>query len=452
MLLVDDRQNKLPLNRPAGLAGWAIFFVFWSPLVFAQPAENNAVPALYAEVVEEVRIRNPGLAALDARVDAALQVVPRVGSLPDPLFMLGLSNWPLSTDTTPLTGVQFELKQTFPWFGKLDAREAVVGKDVDIRKAYRAEQENLLVARAKALLWELRFLLEQRRLALEIGAGLEQFTKVAEAAYTVGSGRQQDLIKPVVQRYRIDDLVVGIDRKMDIIRSEINALRNRPPEAPLEAPGLPEGNVKSPMMVRERLQSYAQATNPLLEVRSAAIAKQHEVLRLAEKDYYPDITLGLQYRLRWVESMDAVGGADFVGLTLGVNLPVYFKSKQNSRVAEVRSNIRAETDQRIGTWDQIRDRIERVAQDIERDVAQAEIYRKKIIPGTEQALDSSLADYQAGRIEFLSVLDNLMALFRARVDLVRRTTRIQALLAGLEHLLGGSLDAALASTPKGGSR
>ncbi len=407
------------------------------------------VPFSPRQVVEEVRTRNHRLSALESRIDAAEHVVPRVGTLPDPMFMVGLSNWPLSTDTTPMTGVQFELKQAFPWFGKLSAREAVASKDVAIRRALRVEQENLFVSRAWALLWELRFLTEQRSLALEIREVLDQFAKVAEVAYTVGSGRQQDLIKPVVQRHRIDDLVVGIDRKMDMIRSEINSLRDRPPEAPLQPPELPETSGNSMALSRERLRGFARATNPLLKVRDGAIGKQQEALRLAEKDYYPDITVGIQYRLRWVERMDAVAGADFVGVTLGLNLPVYFWSKQDERVEEVQSNLRAEKEQRNNTWDQIRDRIERMAQSIERDTAQEELYRKKIIPDTEQALESSLADYQAGRIEFLSVLDNLMTLFRARIDLVRRTTRIQSALADLDYFLGGPLAEALETGPKG---
>jgi outer membrane protein TolC len=362
------------------------------------------------------------------------------------MFMVGLSNWPLSTDTTPLTGVQFELKQTLPWFGKLSAREDVASQDVHIRKALRTEQENLLVARARALLWELRFLSEHRKLALEIGATLEQFTEVAEAAYSVGSGRQQDLIKPMVERHRIDDMVVSIDRKMVMVRSEINALRSRPPEAPIQSPGIEGTDARLSPLVRKRLREFSQKTNPLLKFRDAAVDKQKAALRLAEKEYYPDFTIGLQYRLRWVERMDAVGGADFIGVTLGMNLPVYFGSKQSEREAEVRSNLRAEKEQRDSTWDLIRDRMERVAQGIDRDAAQAEIYRQKIIPDTQQALDSSLADYQSGRIEFLSVLDNLMKLFKARVDLVRRTTRIRAALAELDHLLGGPTEEALRAT------
>jgi outer membrane protein TolC len=421
-----------------------LLFVFltWPSFIEAGQEDDATTPVLAREVVEEVRERNPQLSGLDARVEAAEHVVPRVGSLPDPMFMVGLSNWPLSTDETPLTGVQFELQQTFPWFGKLAAKEDVASQDVRIRKALRAEQENLLVARARALLWELRFLAENRKLAQEIGATLEHFAKVAEAAYTVGSGRQQDLIKPMIERHRIDDMVVEIDRKMDMVRSEINVLRARPPEAPIQPPEIEGAEAKMPSLVRTRLREFSQKTNPLLKYRDAAIEKQRAALRLAEKDYYPDFTVGLQYRLRWVEQMDAVAGADFVGVTLGMNLPIYFGSKQSQREAEVRSNIRAEQHQRDATWNLIRDRIERVAQGIDRDAAQAELYRKKIIPDTEQALNSSLADYRSGRIELLSVLDNLMKLFRARVDLVRRTTRIQASLAELAHLLGGPAEAA----------
>jgi outer membrane protein TolC len=442
MTNTDDRQKALFRSRWLLSVGLILVSV-WPAGAIAQTVGEGVVPDSYREVIEEVRIHNPGLAALDARVDAARHVVPRAGSLPDPMFMVGLSNWPLSTDETPLTGVQFELRQTFPWFGKLSAREDVAGQDVHIRKALRQEQENLLVARARALLWELRFLTENRRLAVEIGDTLDHFVKVAEAAYTVGNGRQQDLIKPMVERHRIDDMIVGLDRKMDMVRSEINALRARPPEAPVQPPDIEGADAEMTSLVRRRLREFSRKTNPLLKFRDAAIEKQQAALRLAEKDYYPDFTVGLQYRIRWVEQMDAVGGADFIGVTLGMNLPIYFGSKQSRREAEVRSNIRAEQNQRDATWDLIRDRIERVAQGIDRDTAQAKLYRKKIIPDTEQALDSSLADYQSGRIEFLSVLDNLMTLFKARVDLARRTTRIQASLAELDHLLGGSAEVAL---------
>ncbi|NOZ00739.1 MAG: TolC family protein, partial [Deltaproteobacteria bacterium] len=128
---------------------------------------------------------------------------------------------------------------------------------------------------------------------------------------------------------------------------------------------------------------------------------------------------------------------------------VYAATKQGERVKEMKARLRGAEYYLHDTDNEVEDRIERLILAVERDGEQAEIYRKKIIPDTEKALDSSLLDYQQGRIEFLSVLDNLMSLFRARVEHVRRVTRIEASLAELEHWLGGPLDEALNTTPSG---
>ncbi|RME25086.1 MAG: hypothetical protein D6806_08520, partial [Deltaproteobacteria bacterium] len=201
---------------------------------------SEGVTSAPEEVVREVVERNKGTESLDFGAAAAAEIPSQLGSLPDPMFMVGLSNLPLSTDSTPLTGVQFELRQTLPWPGKLAAREEAAGHAARAKKVIVGDRRNLLRARAWALLWELSFLREHRRLANEMSETLRQFVEVTEASYVSGSGRQQDLIKPQVERYRIDDLIVAIDRKAEMIRSRINALRHRPPSAPIEPPSLPE--------------------------------------------------------------------------------------------------------------------------------------------------------------------------------------------------------------------
>lgn len=418
-----------------------------------------SVPTLPEEVVREVVERNQGIEALEARATAAAEVPSQLGSLPDPLFMVGLSNLPLSTSSTPLTGVQFELRQTFPWPGKLALRESAAEHGARAQKHLVEDRRNLLRARAWSLLWELAFLEQHRELAREMATALEQFTEVAEASYVAGSGRQQDIIKPRVERHRIDDLIESIDRAADTVRSRINALRHRPPGTPIQAPKLPDYKKETPgqspsgaggqtpdaggqsryngLPSQGKLLEYAESHNPLFRAARARTASARHLLALAGKDYFPDITVGLQYRLRWVETGDAVAGADFIGVTLGVNLPVWFATKQRPAEAERASRLSAALAEEQRLRDEISDGIERILQAIRRDTAQAAIYRDRIIPETRQALDSSLADYRAGRLEFISVLDNLLKLFGARVELSRRATRVLASLAELEHLLGG---------------
>lgn len=437
---LDSRAVRTGLR-----SGLVVGLLLAAQVAWSDPPETP--PGSPAEVIEQIRTRNPDLAAITANIEAAHHVGPRVSSLPDPMFSVGLSNFPLSSDQTPLTGVQFELRQTIPWLGKLSAREEVAGHDVAIGAAMLEDRRNALVARGQALLWELTYLAERRRLALEIKQTLEQFARVAEAIYTSGSGRQQDLIKPVVAQHRIDDQVVGIDRQVEIIKSEINALRARPVEAPVQAPRLADAAALPSRADLAALVERARRDNPHLQMQRQRVSKQQAALGLAEQEAYPDFSVGLQYRLRWVESMDAVNGADFIGVGLGISLPVYYGSKQGERREEVRARIRAADASLRSAVNTIQDRISQTVEAIERDREQAALYREKIIPDTDKTLQASLTDYRTGNLEFLSVLDNLMDLFRAKVDLVRRTTRIQASRARLIYLIGGPIPTAWATNP-----
>lgn len=422
-------------------------------LTASVPTRAVDVPARAADVVAEVLSRNPHLAAIGAKVAAAGHAAIRAGTLPDPTFSVGLSNYPFSTRQTPMSGVQFDLQQRIPWLSKLAALEAAAKEDQRIDALLRIETTNVLRARAWRLLWELAFLKEHRHQALLIRGTLIYLAGVTRATYAVGKGQQQDLIKPVLEAHRIDELVVGIDRQSQIVLSELNAMRHRDPGAPVVPPPIPGGAAQAQALTRRLLRAYAVKHNPLLKLRKVVIAREGELLRAAKLDYIPDFTVGLQYRARWANpNTDPVGGADFFGVTLGVNLPVYARTKQGERVKEVDAELRRAGFNLGDMQDRVRDMIERFSRAVERDREQAKILRKQVIPDTEKALESSLSDYQLGRIEFLSVLDNLMDLFRAKVDLARLVTRTRASMARLEHWLGGPLNNALKTTFSGGKK
>ncbi|MBL6975065.1 MAG: TolC family protein [Deltaproteobacteria bacterium] len=427
----------------------AIPLVPAASLYAGHPASGPPVAFAAAEVVEEVRARNPGLHALDARADAAGHVAPQAGAFPDPTLTVALVNQPFSTLSSPMTGVQFDLRQRLPWFKRLDALESAARQDQRIQQALSREKKNALTARAWALLWELTYLDEQERLARQVGRTLDDFVEVASAAYAQGMGRQQDLIKPQIQRQRINELVIGIEGQRDMILSELNALRDREPGTHVIPPSLPGDPVVHPELDRESLLAYAREHNPLMGFGERSIGKRNEMLRAAEQGYVPDFTVGLQYRARWFDSSrDPAGGADFFGVTIGVGLPVFAAAKQGERIREVSARLREAEHRLRDTDNQVEDRIERLSRAIERDVEQAGLYRTRIIPDTEKALQSSLQDYRSGRIEFLSVLDNLVSLFRAEMDHARRETRVHASLRELEQWVGGPLDEALDPTSK----
>ena len=427
---------------------WSAFTAsLFTALLFAAASLAKEPQAASDTVLKaEILERNPGLKALDERIQAAIQAAPQAGAMPDPVFMVGLSNWPLSDEQTPLSGVQFELKQTLPWFGKLDAREAVARQEVEVLAALRQEQANALATLGVSLAWELAYLERKRALLIEIGRVLTQLEETAAITYASGQARQQDLIKPSLAKARLDDSLLDLDRMEEIALSRINALRDR---APNHAFVPPSQTRKLPATLPvEDLVEFALAHNPVMQAARETIETQERTLLVADKAYYPDITVGLQYRYRWVEDNDPVKGADFVGVNLAFNLPIWTGSKQDAFDQQVRAGLRAAQAEQVARALALRDEIQQVLSQIRSDRKRATLFEDRLIPNTHRALDSSLADYQAGRIELLSVLDNTLALLRAQDDLARRQTRIQVKLAELEHLLGGSLEDVLAETKK----
>ncbi|RLD38500.1 MAG: TolC family protein, partial [Bacteroidetes bacterium] len=79
--------------------------------------------------LETAANNNPGLKARFSEYMDSLELVPQVGSLPDPQLAFGYFIQPIETRNGPQR-FRISLTQMFPWFGTLNARE-----DVAVSKA-----------------------------------------------------------------------------------------------------------------------------------------------------------------------------------------------------------------------------------------------------------------------------------------------------------------------------
>jgi outer membrane protein TolC len=122
-----------------------------APLL-AQTYSTHGDAAL-AGYIEEAVERNPALSESVARYRAALQRIPQVTSLPDP--MLDIRNDIRSPETrVGPQMIMLSISQTFPWFGKLDERGKVAAKEADAgRQMYAVRKAEIVrqVGRTSAL-------------------------------------------------------------------------------------------------------------------------------------------------------------------------------------------------------------------------------------------------------------------------------------------------------------
>ena len=135
-------------------------------------------PRLEQYVTDALR-RNPGLQESLARYRAALQKVPQVTALPDP--MLTFTQFIRSAETR--VGPQLNtlmLSQKFPWFGKLDLKGRVVFKDAATRyQAYRA-QEREIIAQVKRAFYDLGYVDRAAEISQEDQSLLEHYEDLGD--------------------------------------------------------------------------------------------------------------------------------------------------------------------------------------------------------------------------------------------------------------------------------
>ena len=179
---------------------------------------------------------NPGLQAAWNRWQAALERGSRrFVRLPDPRFNYRYFIENVETRVGPQRQA-FGLSQTFPWFGKLELRGGVASRRLEApRREYEAEKLKLFFKVKKAYS---RILLSSPsdcvvRENLELVKYLE---KCARHAFKAAEASTPDVIRAQVELGKLDDRLLTLEDLRGPMVARLNALLNRPTQAPLPWP------------------------------------------------------------------------------------------------------------------------------------------------------------------------------------------------------------------------
>ena len=157
-------------------------------------SEYSSGDAQLAEYIEEALERNPGIRQSFARYQAALQKLPQVGSLPDP--MLNLTQYIRSPETRvgPQT-TMLSLSQKFPWFGKLSDKEKIAAKEAAVYGYLHEARKADVIQKLKLAYYSLGYIDQGLDITEEDMSVLEHYETLARARYEQGVGLQQAVVK-----------------------------------------------------------------------------------------------------------------------------------------------------------------------------------------------------------------------------------------------------------------
>lgn len=399
------------------------------------------LPPLDLERLIDIALEeNPELKALRHRIEAARDMVPQAGSLPDPMVGIQFSNLPIGTvafDMTPMTGVQLVAQQALPYPGKLSLRKEVARQVANAAEMDYQERVNGLIGRVKNAYYDLYFIDRAIEITLDNKDLLQDLAATAEELYRQGRVVQQHQVRAHLAVARITDDLLDLRNRKETAQARLNTLLDRPPQAPLGAPG--ELTRHEFQLSRQALQDVALQDRPLLKSLGATVAQFEAAKRLAVRDLRPDFSVGVAYRIRGSSPMDAVGGRDFWSLSAMAKLPVYAKTKQRKRIDEMQENVARWQAQYETTKNEIFFGIEDAITDLRRLEDEIDLLLSGIVPEAELSLQAGRSAYMVGTADFVTVLDAQIALYKAQLQYYRALSGFEKRLADVEAIVGHRL-------------
>lgn len=408
----------------------AIFLL--SASAFAQDLKISAL-------VEEALKNNPDVLASQAKIEAARHRIPQSKSLPDPMFMFGYQNEGFDRYTYgEMQGAQwmFSASQQFPFPGKRSLKGDMAERDAESLEAMHELLKLKTAARVKELYFDL-FLVYKNIDLLKSKRDL--FIRIEDLAlgrYATGKAMQQEVLMAQTEKYMLLEKEEMFGQKILSLEAMIRATLGRNSRVPL---GRPIDPVYRPLVltIDDALQ-MADRHSPEIKARSKMLEAANTRLLMAQKEYYPDFSINASYFNRSGDFKDMWSA------TTTINIPLYYKTKQEPAVLEARAFL-AQAKQEL---EAVKLMISATIQDnfsmLRSSEKLMDLYRNGLIPKNTQDVESAFTGYATGRTDAIVVISRLKTLLDYEAlywsqfaEREKALARLHAITEGLASAPGG---------------
>jgi outer membrane protein TolC len=411
------------MKKQSVLAMIAVFL--W--VVCASAGEEGIIRI--ESLVQEALAKNPKIASARERHLSLKERIPQAGSLEDPMLSFGVVNLPNNFDINEedMTMKEISISQKFPFPGKRGLNEDVASKEADAGALEAEEAANQIVKEVKTAFYDLSHVHRSMEVTWRNKGILEELAKITQTRYSLGQSIQEDVIRNQVEISKMVDDLTMLEQKKRAITARLSFLLNRPQKGLLGKPA--EIDFKPVAFSIEDLQQLAIESNPMLKALKQDIAARGKGVELARRDYFPDFSVKFAYGQR-EDRLDMYTGM------IEMNLPIFFKSKQERKVAEAYADVRSTQAKYDSAQNEIFFMIADMGSMAQRLERKIELYRTGIIPQAQLQIDTAMSAYMVNKADFMTLLDSRMKLYRYELDYHEALTDYEKSLAALEAAVG----------------
>jgi len=398
-------------------------FLFLIPM--SLPAQEN--PLRLDDLLRQALERNPKIKFVELEAKASSFRIPQEKSLPDPMAGFSLKNMGFPEFTIGkevMSGVGFSFSQAIPFPGKLRLKGEIAEKTFERKIEVRNSVVLSVLKDVKTAYFELYALHKSIAILQEQKALLQKASELTETKYAVGNGVQSDVLKARVEISRMDEMITPMAEMIKSLSARLNLLLDSPSDTPL---GMPQDQIVDHLSVSlEDIKAAAQENSPMLKEASLMVEEGGKMVDLAKKELSPNFVIegGWEYKGRLPSMYE---------IMIGVEIPLYQKTKQSKMLEE---SLALHQSSKSGLASARNDVASMVTEEyLKARSAETliQLYKEKIIPQASLTVESSLANYQVNKTDFLALLADINTYFSYQLAYYKELAGLWSSIAALEE-------------------
>lgn len=377
---------------------------------------------------------NPGLKAMFNNYMAAMERVPQVGTLPDPNIAFGYFIQPAETRVGPQKAT-FNLAQSFPWFGLLNAKEDVA---TEMAKATYETFENTksnIFFEVKTAYYNYYFIEKAIQITKENIEILEVFKRLSLVKIQAGNASIVDELRVEMELNDLENqLALFLDSK-DVLQVKFNNLLNRAVISEIIVPDVLWQN-EIPLNQLNMLDEVFASNHQLKSIEHKLNAFVNQEI-VAKKEGLPKFNIGLSYTIVGENptSTASDNGKDvFIFPSIGVSIPLYRK-KYKALINEAKYLQEAE----ISKKENKKNTLSTIYQNTYKDFNDGNrriFLNEKQSEIAKKVLDVLITSYSTNSKDFEEVLRIERQLLKYELEHQKAITDKNAAVAFMNYLIG----------------
>jgi outer membrane protein, heavy metal efflux system len=370
---------------------------------------------------------NPALRAAALDTAAAAAKAAGADALEDPTIS---DSYQYYRNPNVFSGHAIMVTQAFPLWGKQSLRREAALADLDAMRGREQAARDALDERIKVAFAQ--YYAASRALAVnrEVIAVTRGMRTTTEARYGAGQGDQPAVLKALGEETAVEIEAARLEGDRAAAREMLNALLARPAGAPLVEP-LRLRPVPANLAIAS-LVERARGGSPALAASGAEVNAAQVRNALAEKAWYPDLTVGAG---PLIQTNNRPPG---VAATVGLNIPLPW-GKEASEQAAASAQLGAAQQRYETALLDIQSALGEACERLKATRKADALVARKALPEARAALKSITVDYAQGRGDLTTTLDAQHRVHDLQLKLLQLQLDEQTTLAAIERLIGGEL-------------